>query len=69
LVPLDTAHTNRHLVPVPSDYDDGELGGMMTGRGNGSIRREPAPMPLCPPQTPHDLSGRKPVPPRWEAGD
>jgi hypothetical protein len=24
----------------------------MIGRGNRSIRRKPAPMPLCPPQTP-----------------
>jgi hypothetical protein len=25
----------------------------MIGRGNRSIRRKPAPVPLCPPQTPH----------------
>jgi hypothetical protein len=24
----------------------------MIGRGNGSTRRKPAPVPLCPPQTP-----------------
>jgi hypothetical protein len=39
-------------VPAPSDYDDGEIGGMI-GRGNRSTRRKPAPVPLCPPQTPH----------------
>jgi hypothetical protein len=40
-------------VPVPGDYDDGEIGGKMIGKGNRSTRRKPAPMPLCPPQTPH----------------
>jgi hypothetical protein len=41
------------IVPTPGDYDDGEIGGMMMGRGNRSTRRKPAPVPLCPPQTPH----------------
>jgi hypothetical protein len=27
---------------------------MRIGRGNRSVRREPAPSPLCPPQIPHD---------------
>jgi hypothetical protein len=40
------------IVPAPSDYDDGEIGGMI-GRGNRSTRRKPAPIPLCPQQTPH----------------
>jgi hypothetical protein len=39
-------------VSAPGDYDNGEIGGMI-GRGNRSTRREPAPVPLCPPQTPH----------------
>jgi hypothetical protein len=50
---LGTAATNRPIVPAPGDYDDGEIGGMIIGRGNRSTRRKPAPMPLCPPQTPH----------------
>jgi hypothetical protein len=50
--PLDTAATNRPIVPTPGDYDDGEIGGMI-GRGNRSTRRKRAPVPLCPPQTPH----------------
>jgi hypothetical protein len=50
--PLGTAATNRPIVPAPGDYDDGETGGMI-GRGNRSTRRKPAPVPLCPPQTPH----------------
>jgi hypothetical protein len=52
LGPLGTAATNRPIVPAPGDYDDGEIGGMI-GRGNRSTRRKPAPMPLCPPKTPH----------------
>jgi hypothetical protein len=52
LGPLGTAATNRPIVPAPGDYDDGAIGGMI-GRGNRSTRRKPAPMPLCPPQTPH----------------
>jgi hypothetical protein len=34
LGPLGTATTNRPIVPAPGDYDDGEIGGMMIGRGN-----------------------------------
>jgi hypothetical protein len=52
LGPLGTAATNRPIVPAPVDYDDGEIGGMI-GRGNRSTRRKLAPMPFCPPQTPH----------------
>jgi hypothetical protein len=52
LGPLGTAATNRPIVPAPGDYDDGEIGGMI-GKGNRSTRRNPAPVPLCQPQTPH----------------
>jgi hypothetical protein len=58
LGPVGTAATNRLIVPTPGDYDDGEIGGMMIGRGNRNTRRNPVPVPLCPPQTPHALSGR-----------
>jgi hypothetical protein len=68
LCPLGTAATNRPTVPAPGDSDDGEIGGMMIGRGNRSTRRKPAPVPLRPPQ-PHTLPGREPGPPRWEASD
>jgi hypothetical protein len=34
LAPLGTAATNSPTVPGPGDYDDGETGGMMIGRGN-----------------------------------
>jgi hypothetical protein len=49
LGPLGTAATNRPTVPTPGDYDDGEIGGMMIGRGNRSTRRNPATVQLCPP--------------------
>jgi hypothetical protein len=66
---IGTAATNRPIVPAPGAYDDREIGGMMIGRGNRSAWRKPSPVPLCPPQTPHVLSGRKPGPPRLEASD
>jgi hypothetical protein len=40
-------------VLAPGDYDDGEIGGMMIGKGKWSTRRKPAPGPLCQPQAPH----------------
>jgi hypothetical protein len=40
-----------------TDDDEYEaVGGMRIGRGNRSTRRNPAPVPLCPPQSPHDLT-------------
>jgi hypothetical protein len=69
LGPLDTSAISCPTVPAPGDYEDGEFGGMMIGRGNRSTRRKPAPVPLCPPQIPHDVTGREPGPPRWEAND
>jgi hypothetical protein len=57
LGPLGTAATNRPIVPAPGDYDAGEIG-VMIGRGNRSTWRKPAPVPLCPPQTPHDARTR-----------
>jgi hypothetical protein len=58
--PLGTAATNRPIVRAPGDYDDGEIDGMMIGRGNRSTRRKPAPVPLCPPQTPHACPDENP---------
>jgi hypothetical protein len=40
------------IVPALGHYDDEEIGGMI-GRGNRSTRRQPSPVPLCPPQNPH----------------
>jgi hypothetical protein len=53
LGPLNTVTTNKPIVPAPGGYDDGEIGGMMTGKGNRSTRRKPAPVPVCPQQTPY----------------
>jgi hypothetical protein len=53
LGPLGTAATYRPIVQAPGDYDDGEIGGMMIGRGNRSTRKKSAPVWLCPPQFPH----------------
>jgi hypothetical protein len=69
LGPLDTAATNRRIVPAPGDYDGGEIGGMMIGRGNRITQRKPAPVPPCPPQTPHVLPRCEPGPPWWGASD
>jgi hypothetical protein len=52
LVPLGTAAINSAIVSASGDYDDGEIGGIF-GRGNRSTRRKPAPVSLCPPQTPY----------------
>jgi hypothetical protein len=38
------------------DDECGGVGGMRIGRGNQSIWRKPAPVPLCPPQNPHDMT-------------
>jgi hypothetical protein len=53
LGPLGTAATNWPIVLAPGDYGDGEIDTLMIGKGNRSTRRKPAPLPLCPPQTPH----------------
>jgi hypothetical protein len=46
------------LLYQPRMIDDecGAVGGMRIDRGNQSTGRKPAPVPLCPPQIPHDLT-------------
>jgi hypothetical protein len=57
LSPLGTWATIWPIVPVPDDRRwVWIVGGMRIGRGNRSTRRKPAPVPLCPPQIPHDLT-------------
>jgi hypothetical protein len=46
LGPLGTSATNRTIVPTPNDYDVGEIGGMMIGKGNRSTWRKPVLVPL-----------------------
>jgi hypothetical protein len=60
LGPLGTAAINMPIMSVPGDYD-GEICGMI-GRGNRSTRRKPAPVSLCPPQTPHAARTRTRAP-------
>jgi hypothetical protein len=57
LSPLGTSATVGLLYqPRMIDDDDyGAVGEMRIGRGNRSARKKPAPVPLCPPQIPHDL--------------
>jgi hypothetical protein len=42
-------------VDVDVDDDCGEVGGM-SGRETRRTRRKLAPVPLCPPQSPHNLT-------------
>jgi hypothetical protein len=42
--------------PRMIDDECGAVGVMRIGRGNRSTRRNAAPVPLCPPQIPHDLT-------------
>jgi hypothetical protein len=57
LSPLGTSATVGLLYqPQMIDEEYGAVGGLRIGRGNRSTQRKPAPMPLCPPQIPHDLS-------------
>jgi hypothetical protein len=58
LSPLGTSATVGLLYqPRMIDDDDyGAVGGMRIDKGNRSTRRKPAPVPLCPPQIPHDLT-------------
>jgi hypothetical protein len=43
------------MMMMIDDDECGGLGGTL-GRGNRSTRRKPAPVPICPPQIPHDLT-------------
>jgi hypothetical protein len=55
--PLVTSATVGLLYrPRIIDDDYGAVGGMRIGRGNRRTRRKPAPVPLYPPQIPHDLT-------------
>jgi hypothetical protein len=57
LSPLGTSATVGLLYqPRMIDDDYGAVGGIRNGRGNRSTRRKPAPVPLCPSQTPYDLT-------------
>jgi hypothetical protein len=57
---LGTVATNRPIVPAPSDYDVGEIGGMIVEN-----------LPQCRyvHHKPHVLPGLEPRPLQWEAND
>jgi hypothetical protein len=42
--------------PQTIEDDCEAIGGMRIGMGSRSTRRKPVPVPLCPPQIPHDLT-------------
>jgi hypothetical protein len=50
--PLSDLLYSRRMV----DDESGVVVEMRIGRGNRNTRRKPAPVPLCPPQIPHDLT-------------
>jgi hypothetical protein len=54
LSPLGIQATVGPTVPQIID-EYGAVGGMRFSRGNQSTQRKSAPMPLYPPQIPHDL--------------
>jgi hypothetical protein len=57
LSPLGTAATTGLLYhPQMIDDECGAIGGMRIGRGNRCTLRKPAPVPLCPPQIPRDMT-------------
>jgi hypothetical protein len=68
LGPLGTAATNRPIVPVPGDYDNGEIGRMMIGRET-EVSGENCPNAALFTTNPTCLPGREPGPPRWGASD
>jgi hypothetical protein len=45
----------RTIVPAPDNDECGAVGGTLV-KGSRSALRKPAPVPLCPPQIPHDLT-------------
>jgi hypothetical protein len=55
--PTITGATKWPVIPARDDNDDdcGAIAGML-GKGNGSTRKKPAPVPLCPPQIPQGLN-------------
>jgi hypothetical protein len=64
LGPLGTAATNRPIVPALGDYDDGEIDGMMIGRGTEVLGEN---LPQC--RFVHHKFHMQPGPPRWEDSD
>jgi hypothetical protein len=49
-------HIGVLYQPLMIDDECGAVCAVKIGRGNRRTRRKPAPVPLCPPQIPHDLT-------------
>jgi hypothetical protein len=64
---LSTADTNRPIMPAPGDYDNGDVGGMISRETE--VLGENLPQCRFVHHKPHMLFGREPGPPRWEASD
>jgi hypothetical protein len=59
-----------HITHSSDDMSLESDGGMIYWQGKTEeLGEKPVPMPLCPPQIPHVLTGREPGPPTWEVGD
>jgi hypothetical protein len=57
LSPLGTSATVGLLYqPRMIHHDYAAVGKIRIGRGNGSTRRKSVPVPLCPPEIPHNLT-------------
>jgi hypothetical protein len=64
------AYLRLHITHSPDDRTLESDSGMIYWQGKTEeLERNPAPVPLCPPQIPLGLPGREHGPPRWEAGD
>jgi hypothetical protein len=61
LGPIVTAATNMPILPAPDEYANGEIGEMMFWQGKHKYSEKIAPVPLCPPQTPHACPDAKPA--------
>jgi hypothetical protein len=54
--PRGTSATIWPIVPAVDDDEGGRVGGMRVDKANQCTWRKPAPLPLFPPQIPHDLT-------------
>jgi hypothetical protein len=69
LGPLSTTATNRPTVPAPDDYDDGEIGGMITGKGKSKYLEKSCPIHALSNINTTYLPGPEPGPLWWQASD
>jgi hypothetical protein len=68
LSPLGTAATNWPIVPAPDDRWVWIIWRNDNWQGKPKYSEKTAPVPLCPPQIPHDVTCARTRAVRWEAG-